>query len=273
MRGYELLQRAMPRALTECEQTWIPRTWQILGDLVLVHVQPPVEHLKYLIGQGLLRLYPRCKSVLWDKGVLGTLREPDVEVIAGTETVTVHKENHCKFALDARRVMFSAGNFAERLRMSTVGEGEDVLDMFSGVGQLCIPLAFHARPRSVTAIELNPVAYEFLKQNIVLNNLTSVMQPVAGDCTQVVLNRRFDRVIMGHFNAYRYLKKGTELLRPGGVLHFHAVVPVEEMHDQPCNLIEETTRQTARLAEVLEVRKVKSYAPGIAHVVADVRVN
>lgn len=273
MRGYELLQRAMPIALTESEQKWIPRTWQLLGDLVLVHVQPPVEHLKHDIGQGLLRLYPRCKSVLWDKGVHGALRQPDVEVIAGTETVTVHKENYCKFALDARRVMFSAGNFAERLRMSTVGEGEDVLDMFSGVGQLCIPIAVHARPRSVTAIELNPVACAFLKQNVVLNDLTNVMQPVAGDCTQVILSKRFDRVIMGHFNAYHYLKKGIELLRPGGVLHFHAVVPADEMRDQPDKLIGEATQQTTRLAEVLEVRKVKSYAPGIVHVVADVKVN
>ncbi|MGZ4911627.1 MAG: class I SAM-dependent methyltransferase [Halobacteriota archaeon] len=273
MRGYELLQRAMPRALTEAEQRWLPRTWQILGDLVLVHIQPPVEHLKYDIGQGLLQLYPRCKSVLWDKGVRGTLRQPNVELIAGTETTTVHIENSCKFALDARRVMFSAGNFAERLRMSTVGEGEDVLDMFSGIGQLCVPIAVHARPRSVTAIELNPVAYEFLKQNVVLNHVTTIMRPIAGDCKYINLSKRFDRVIMGHFNANRYLKKGIELLRPNGVLHFHTIAPIEEMRNQPCDLIEAATHQAMRVAEILDVHRVKSYAPGIAHVVADVRIS
>lgn len=273
MRGYELLQRAMPRALTETEQRWLPRTWQVLGDLILVHIHPPVESLKHDLGQGLLKLYPRCKSVLWDKGVRGTLRQPNVEVIAGTETTTVHKENSCKFALDASRVMFSAGNFAERLRMSAVGEGEDVLDMFSGIGQLCIPIAVHARPRSVTAIELNPVAYEYLKQNVALNHLTRVMQPIAGDCTHFTLSKQFDRVIMGHFSACRYLKNGIELLRPGGVLHFHTTMPINEMHNQPCDLIEAAAHQTARLAEVLDVRRVKSYAPGIAHVVADVRIN
>ncbi len=272
MRGYELLQRAIPRALTDVEERWIPRTWQILGDLVLVHIQPPVEHLKYCIGTGLLRMYPRCKSVLWDKGVHGTLREPNVELLAGTETVTVHKENSCKFALDARRVMFSAGNFAERLRMSTVGEDEDVLDMFSGVGQLCIPLGVHAHPRSVTAIELNPVAYKFLKQNIVLNNLTMVMTPIAGDCTHISFDKRFDRVIMGHFSAYRYLRKGVRLLRRGGVVHFHTIMPTEEVRDQARVLIREVTCQASRL-EVLEVRTVKSYAPGIAHVVLDLQVN
>ncbi len=273
MRGYELLQRAMSRALTESEQQWIPRTWQLLGDLVLVHVQPPVEHLKYDIAQGLLRLYPRCKSVLWDKGVSGPLRQPNVEVIAGTETVTVHKENSCKFALDASRVMFSAGNFAERLRMSTVGAGEDVLDMFSGIGQLSIPIAVHSHARSITAIELNPEAYGFLKQNVSLNNVANVMRPIAGDFTRIKLSKRFDRVIMGHFNAYRYLKQGTELLRPGGILHFHMVVPIEEVRDRPCGLIENATRQIARSAEVLDVHEVKSYAPGIAHVVADVKVS
>ncbi len=273
MRGYERLQRAIPHTLTERDLRWLPRTWQLLGDLVLVNIPPQVEHLKHDIGLGLLALYPRCKSVLWDKGVHGTLRQPNVEVIAGTETVTVHKENTCLFALDARHVMFSAGNFAERVRMSTVGENEDVLDMFSGIGQLSIPIAVHAHPRSVTAIELNPVAYSFLTQNIALNNITQIMRSVAADSTRVNTNKRFDRVIMGHFEAYKHLQKGIELLRRGGILHLHAIMPIEEMHDEPHRFVTNATRQSTRRAEVLTVHKVKSYAPGIAHVVTDVRVN
>ncbi len=272
MRGYERLQRAIPQTLTEHEQRWLPRTWQLLGDLVLVNIPPQVEHLKHDIGLGLLELYPRCKSVLWDKGVHGTLRHPDVEVIAGTETVTVHKENSCLFALDARHVMFSAGNFAERVRMSTVGKDEEVLDMFSGIGQLSIPIAVHAHPRSVTAIELNPIAYSFLTQNIELNNLTHVMQAVRADSTRIDIDKRFDRIIMGHFEAYKHLHKGIKLLRPGGIVHFHAIMPVEQMHDQPHALVTNAIRHTTQRAEVLNVHEIKSYAPGIAHVVTDVRV-
>ncbi len=99
------------------------------------------------------------------------------------------------------------------------------------------------------------------------------MQAIAGDSTRINIDKRFDRVIMGHFDAYQHLEKGIGLLRPDGILHVHAIMPTEEMHDQPHALIEGAIRQTTRRAEVLAVHEVKSYAPGIAHVVTDVLVS
>jgi tRNA wybutosine-synthesizing protein 2 len=169
--------------------------------------------------------------------------------------------------------MFSAGNFAERVRMSTVGSNERVLDMFSGVGQLSIPMAVHAHPQSVTAIELNSVAYRYLRQNIRLNSVNGIVRPILGNCAHVTPNVQFDRVIMGHFDACDYLHKGLRSLAPEGVVHYHEIVPLELMHKRPYARVEQAARALARSADLLGTRKVKDYAPGIAHVVVDARID
>jgi len=64
----------------------------------------------------------------------GPLRVPRREIIAGTCARTVHRENGVLFKLDAKKVMFSAGNLKERMRMSHFGKGEFVVDMFAGIG-------------------------------------------------------------------------------------------------------------------------------------------
>lgn len=273
MKGHQLLEQRLRAPLEEHEKLLLPRRWQILGDLVLVNIPTKIAHLKHEIGEALLDLYPRCKSVLWDKGVRGSLRTPEIEVIAGSGTRTVHKENRCKFALDASRVMFSAGNFAERVRMSTVGSNEKVLDMFGGVGQLSIPMAVHARPQSIAAIELNSVAYRYLRQNIRLNNVDGIVQPILGNCAHVTPNDQFDRVIMGHFDACDYLRKALRSLAPEGVVHYHEIVPLELMHKRPYARVEQAAQALARSADLLGTRKVKDYAPGIAHVVVDARID
>jgi tRNA wybutosine-synthesizing protein 2 len=273
MKGYQLLEQQLHAPLAEREKRLLPRRWQILGDLVLVNIPTTIAHLKREIGEALLDLYPRCKSVLWDKGVQGSLRTPQVEVIAGSGTTTEHKENYCKFALDASRVMFSAGNFSERLRMSKVGSNERVLDMFSGIGQLSIPMAVHAHPQRLVAVELNSIAYDFLRQNITLNKVSHIVQPLLGNCADVTPNEQFDRVIMGHFDARDYLRTALLALSPGGVLHYHELVPSELMFKRPSAHIEHAAMANARSVDHFETHKVKDYAPGIAHVVVDATVS
>ncbi|HYB59475.1 MAG TPA: class I SAM-dependent methyltransferase family protein [Candidatus Acidoferrales bacterium] len=273
MKGYDLLERLLGAKLTKYERDLLPRRWQILGDLVLVNIPSAIAHHKREIGDALLEIYPRCKSVLWDKGVQGSLRTPHVEVIAGSGTKTEHKENYCKFALDASRVMFCAGNFSERLRMSKVGSNERVLDMFSGIGQLSIPMAVHAHPQLIVAVELNAIAYGFLRQNVVLNKVRHIVQPLRGDCRDVTPNEQFDRIIMGHFDARDYLSAALRALSPGGVLHYHELTPSELMHKRPGAHIESAAAAGARSVDRLETHKVKDYAPGIAHVVVDATIS
>ncbi|HXY88159.1 MAG TPA: class I SAM-dependent methyltransferase family protein [Candidatus Acidoferrales bacterium] len=273
MRGQKLLVSRLSKKVSDVERLLLPRRWQLLGELILVHIPCGINHLKYEIGQGLLELYPRCKSVIWDKGIEGQFRRPNIEVIAGSGTKTIHTENKCKFALDVSRVMFSSGNFAERIRMSKLGFAEDVLDMFSGIGQFPVPMATYSKPRTITAIEINEDAFFYLKKNIRLNDACDIIEPLLGDCAKESPVSDFDRVIMGSFEAFNYLENGIKAIKPGGILHYHETVPIQLAYTRPLARVVEAAKKIGKNVEALEIKKVKNFSPGIWHVVLDARIN
>ncbi len=258
--------------IREHEKKLLPSGWQVLGDIVIVTLREELEVRKAEIGRALLSLYPGCRTVLLDRGIKGRVRQPEREIIAGEGTETIHRENGCSFKLDALRIMYSKGNFYEKKRMSRSGRGETVVDMFAGIGYFSIPMAVHSKPKKIFAIEINPVAFGYLRENIRLNNVGDIVEPVPGDCSVVTQRRIADRVIMGYLDAYEYLEAGISALLPGGILHYHEAVP-EAVERRPVERIVHASEKLGRRAEILEVRRIKKYAPGVWHVVVDARVD
>jgi tRNA wybutosine-synthesizing protein 2 len=58
-------------------------------------------------------------------------------------------------------------------------------------------IAKHSQPSRVLAIELNPLAYHFLRENIRLNRVEDIVEPVLGDCAQSAPVNEADQVVMG----------------------------------------------------------------------------
>ncbi len=257
--------------ITESEKKLLPSGWQILGDIIIISLHEALEHRKEEIARALLSLYPRCRTVLLDRGINGKMRLPGREIIAGEKTETVHKENGCLFKLDAMRIMYSRGNLAEKKRMSRLGKDETIVDMFAGIGYFSIPAAVHSRPKKIFAIEINPVAFGYLKENIKLNRVEDIIEPVPGDCAVVTPRRSADRVIMGYLNAHEYLEQGISALLPHGLLHYHEAVP-EAIERRPVGRIIEAAEKLGRKAEIITMRRIKKYSPGVWHVVVDARV-
>ncbi|MBU2559929.1 class I SAM-dependent methyltransferase family protein [archaeon] len=241
--------------------------WEKIGDILIVELPESLAGKKHEVGSQLLKLFPKSKSVVNRKAIEGTHREPAVEVIAGEGTETIHKENYCKFKIDVSKVMFSAGNVSERQRMAAVSNNtETVLDMFSGIGQFCIPLAKHSRPRKVYAIEKSPVTFEFLKENVRLNRLSNV-EPILGDCREVS-TPAVDRILMGYFfEPEKFLPRALESLAPGGTIHFHDIVMKKDIPQR----IGELKNKIKKLGRDVEIDHhiVKSYAPMRWHIVFD----
>jgi len=256
------------------ERSLLPRGWFILGTVITVKIDPEIEHLKGKIGEALLRIYPRCSTVLLDRGIGGQFREPDREVIAGsTKTETAHRENGVVFKLDPMRTMFSPGNLRERMRMGRLGGGETVVDMFAGIGYFTLPMAVHSRPKRIVAIEINPVAYGYLVENVRLNHVEEIVQPALGDCARLAPAGVADRVVMGYVGTTdQYLDAGMAALRPGGVLHYHQTVP-EKLYPQ---MLEEdlagAAERAGRSIKIERAARVKKYSPGMLHAVVDARV-
>ena len=101
-----------------------------------------------------------------------------MEIVFGSETETVHREGAILYKLDAARLMFSSGNFDEKKRMGELDcTGETVVDMFAGIGYFTLPLAKLAHAKRVIACEINPLAHSYLRQNLVLNRVESMVEP------------------------------------------------------------------------------------------------
>ena len=178
------LSAALEDQIPERLQSLLPRGWFILGEVIIVKIHPRVGDYQSHIGGALLRFYPRCSTGLADEGISGQLRQPVRRTIVGSRSMTRHKENGVVFHLDASVVMFSHGNLRERMRMSRLGQGETVVDMFAGIGYFSIPMAVHSRPRKILAIELNPQSYQFLCQNIEANCCLLYTSPSPRDRTR-----------------------------------------------------------------------------------------
>lgn len=275
------LYRAAPRLgevlakeMTTREQSLLPRGWYILGEVIVVKIHPALDGFKHRIGEALLAIYPRCRAVVRDFGIEGPLREPVREIIAGDSSLTLHRENGVLFKLDALKIMFSQGNLRERMRMSLLGQGETVVDMFAGIGYFSIPMAVHSRPIRVMAIELNPLAHKYLVENTRINKVEEIVQPVLGDCSDKTPSGEADRVLMGLVQVTdKFLQKGIEALRPGGTLHYHQTIPSWLYPRAAIHEVVEAARSMDRRAEIVYCAKVKKFSPGVVHAVVDARID
>lgn len=212
------------------------------------------------------------KTIMKINHIQGTKREPVYKILWGYETETVHKENGCLFKLDLSKVMWSKGNNNERLRIAKlVEDNETVLDMFAGIGYFSIPIGVHSDAKEVIAIEINPNSYNFLCENIKLNKLNNVT-PVLGDCMVETPKFKADRIVMGYVKTtHHYLKVAIESLNEGGILHYHETVPEKLMDTRPIERI--VAQAGGREVTLLKINKIKKYAPGVEHVVVDVRID
>ena len=237
------------------------RGYQVLGDLVLLRGNRPtpgeVEEIKDWLN-------PR--GILWVRGIAGNERCPRVEVISGSTGEVRHREYGCTFVLDPARVMYAMGNLSERHRIVDLvkenGAGERVGDLFAGIGYFTIPLA-KAGCR-VHAMEISPVAFGYLLQNIRENDVSGLVLAECGDCRDL-LEGKYDRLILGHFDAPDHLPLALAHVRSGSVLHIHSL---RDERDRIGSLARE-----AGFTPVITTRRVKSYAPHTWHIVQDVALS
>ena len=200
---------------------------KVIGDILVLKNEP--DNLQELLD------LPEVKRIVKLGRINGPKREPEVEILVGDNTETIHRENHCFFKLDVARIMWSKGNTGERKRMANlVEDGETVVDMFAGIGYFSIPMAVHSNPAKIYSLEINPVSYGYLKENIVLNKVEDVIEPILGDCREFAPKNFADRVLMGYIgNTHEYLDKAVDIVKPGGIIHYHESVPDNLKFERP----------------------------------------
>ena len=238
---------------------------KVIGDILVL--KKDVENPEAFLD------IPGVNRVVKLGRIKGQKREPEIDVLLGEGTETIHKENHCLFKLDVARIMWSKGNTTERKRIAgLVKEGETVVDLFTGIGYFSIPLAVHSSVGKIYSIEINPIAYHYLLENIRLNRVTEIIEPIFGDCRDVAPKGVADRVLMGYIgNTHHYLDVALLSLKDeGGIIHYHESVPDKLKFIRPVDRIKEAAE--GREVEILNKKIIKTYSPGVYHVVVDARV-
>jgi tRNA wybutosine-synthesizing protein 2 len=252
----------------------MPAGYQRLGRVLLVRLPESLRPYYPLVGRAWQEELG-VATVLVPRGpIAGEYRVPRVERIAGTETETEVTEYGVRWRFDAASIMFAAGNRTERRRAGrVVRPGETVVDLFAGIGYFTIPAARGGAAR-VTAVEKNPVAADYLTDNVTRNGVRDRVTIVRGDNRTVsIAPAAADRVFLGYLpSAVPWVPRAVELLRPtGGVLHVHLLTGTREALDAAADTVERAVRATG--GEVLApaaAREVKPYGPGRSHVVVDV---
>jgi len=250
----------------------LPKHWVMIGDVLILPIRPELEEYKHRVAEVYAEVLG-AKAVLRKGRISGEFRETNYELLYGNDTVTVHVENGVKYKLDVARVMFSPANVKERIRMARVARsGELVVDMFAGVGHLSLPMAVHGGAR-VIAIEKSPYTFRFLIENIELNRVIDRMTAYNIDNRDFPGRDLADRVLMGYVvRTHEFICKALEIAKDGAVIHYHNTVPERLRPREPFETFRRIANENGFDVEKLNELVIKRYAPGVWHVVVDVRV-
>ncbi|MEM4590497.1 MAG: class I SAM-dependent methyltransferase family protein [Nitrososphaerota archaeon] len=265
----EALSTTLPQAILEK----LPSSYDIVGDIALIHLPRGVEQYMSLIGEAIMRVNPSVKVVLGEAGVVeGVFRLRRLVHLAGQRrTTTTHRENGCVFQVDLSKSYFSPRLSGERMRIAALaGRGETVADMFAGVGPFSITIAKHSGAK-VYAAELNPDAYSLLVKNIELNKVRGLVRPLHGDCKTVFLQNqvRADRVVMNYpSDPYSFLESATKILKDEATMHVYGFAEEAEAWRRDL----EMRVSSLGLACRADVRVLREVSPRRRLMVADIAV-
>ncbi|MDD1709697.1 MAG: 50S ribosomal protein L11 methyltransferase [Methanoregulaceae archaeon] len=232
---------------------------ELIGGIAIMLDRDPAA------AEQLLALRPSLHSVLFPlSDVQGEHRIRNFEVLAGRPvTETRCLEYGHRFEIDLAEAYFSARLATERQRIAALqDEGEQVLDMFTGVGPFAIILA--GKAGGVLGVDINPGAIRLLVRNVWLNHADNVI-PFLADANRLpnLVSWTFDRVIMNHpTGALAFLPHAFHLCKPSGTIHCYV------LQSREGEAIPELMKYP--VAEVAE-HYVRSYSPGKWHAVYDIR--
>jgi len=253
----------------------VPDKWEQHGDVLVLRMPDALLPAGREVAQAFAEVLG-LKTVLHDPaGVAGELREMRAVPLLGDDPVALHVENGVRYRFDASRIMFSSGNLAERMRVAALPvEGETIVDMFAGIGYFTLPLAVHARPARIHALEKNPLSHRYLVENVALNGVAHVVEPWLGDNREFPREGIADRVLMGYFpRTQDFLPKALALLNPpGGTLHYHNTAHAESWKEEMEGQVRAACSAAGGTCEVADARVVKTHSPGVVHAVVEVRV-
>ncbi len=206
--------------------------------------------------------------------VEGEYRTRRFQHVAGErKTVTVHKEHGLRYRIDLENAYFTPRLGTERLRIAKlVRPGDVVFDMFAGVGPFALSIA--KRGAKVVAVDKNPEAVRLMRENARLNRIDEI-EILEGDASTMAerYENFADHVIMNlPHTAHDFLEHAIRIAKDGGVVHYYAIAPEEDLYGRDTAFVEEAALALGAKIRILFCGIVRSYAPHKYNVVIDFEV-
>ena len=256
---------------------------EVVGDIAIIKIPRELEPYRFKIGEEVLKRMPSIKTVLRQLSpTSGPYRVRGFEWLAGEyKTATIHKEHGCIFKVDLSKVYFSPRLIFERLRISQLTKpGDVVVNMFAGVGCFSIIIAKLKPVLKVYSIDVNPDAYELMVENVKLNRVEDVVEPILGDSKSVIEEKLVgvaDRVLMPLPElAYSYLPSAISCLKEHrGWIHYYDFVKTTPGEDPVEKLLKKVSGTLSSLAPNWSIgssRIVRTIASRTYQVVLDIYV-
>ena len=209
--------------------------FDIIGNIAVVWIPDELLPKKHEIAEHLVKLYPRVKAVYARQGAIGgNFRIPNLELLLGRGTSTVHTENGLRFKLDVKKAYFSPRQASEREKLVTyVDKGDVVAVFFAGIGPIPVYVSKFTEASEVYAIEHNPAACKYIEENLMLNGCKNV-KVFCGDVKEEVKKiPRCDLVIMPlPKGSLDFLDEAQKSLKLGGRVIIYTSSTEEELDEK-----------------------------------------
>ena len=230
-----------------------------IGSIALLRMKD--ESVAIKVAEALLETNRNVRTVCLDRGVEGDYRVRNVEVIAGEKkTEAIHREYGLRIKLDVAKTYFSPRLATERIRVAKqVAEGSVVVDMFAGVAPFSLVIAKYARPSKIYAIDVNPYAVRYARENVMLNGMAGIIEVIEGDAKGVIKKLpHANHIIMNlPHSSFHFL---PDAIGKGDIIHYYEIMDrgrEKERIDEICGV----AREHGFEIEVKNLRVVGSYSP------------
>lgn len=264
--------------LTEEEAENLKTSFDIIGDVVILEIPEEIQEHKAEIGNAALTITKRNAVYMKKSAIQGVTRTRELEFIAGEDnSITTHKEHSARLKLDVKKVYFSPRLATERKRVSdSTKDGEEILDMFAGIGPFPIVIGRNNSVK-ITAVDINDVAIEYLKENARRNKLKegTEITAICGDtrvvCQNELKDKKFDRLIMNLPGlAPEFLDVAIEHVKDGGIINYYEF---SDGFSKGIAKIQNEAKKQNKTVEILNTRKVKNVSPREWHVAIDAKIS
>lgn len=249
-----------------------PGAYELIGDIAIIdqHEEKVMDIAKILLQHKNIRTVFQATSA-----VSGEYRTRELIFIAGVKkTETIYRENGCRYLLDVSNVYFTPRLSTERMRIvGQVTDGEKVVDMFAGIGPFSILIAKRFPGTHVIAIDKNPVAIKYLRENANLNKIHNIEIKEGNAREEVTGISDADHVIMNlPHSAIDFMDSALGIIKRGGIIHFYAISHEDDLFEDIFKEIQEHARNVGFKANSLDKRIVRPYAPYQYNVCIDFRL-